>query len=74
MAAMVQLTVFGDPEERLETRYGVVTWRDYLGRECARIAALPGRQAAVVERHGQLALTVNDVSARAARPAASRAA
>jgi len=59
---LVQLTHYCLPQEKIPSRYGWISWKEYIIRERERIASSPNREAEVRYMHsGKLALYVNDV-------------
>lgn len=64
---MVQLSEYGNPGERIQTQYGLITWEQYLNKEKERIAKSPGRVVEIrrgrMSQANQLALFVNHIGA-----------
>jgi hypothetical protein len=63
-AKMVQLTIWSNPKEMIDTQYGFITIKKWLKREEKRIAEAPDRCAEIrcgkIGRYEAMALFVDD--------------
>ena len=61
MTKMVGLYVWTDPAEKIDSQYGLISAKEWMGKEVARIKADPARTAEIRKKAGKIALFVNKV-------------
>lgn len=59
---MSQLYNWSDPNEKVDTQWGIITVREWLDKEANRINSDPKRRAEVLKKAGKLALFVDKVA------------
>ena len=59
---MMQLYVFSNPDEIIDTQYGHIDYLEWLQKERDRITADPDRQAEITWKARKCALIVNRVA------------